>query len=38
LYFKDVIETFSLLYSKSHINFVAGCWSWLGCYHEYGIS
>ncbi len=29
-------KNFRLLYSKAHINFVAGLGSWLGCYHEYG--
>jgi hypothetical protein len=29
-------KTFSTLYFKDEINFVAGCESWLGRYDEYG--
>jgi hypothetical protein len=31
-------KTFRLLYSKAHINFIAGFWSWLGRYHEQQVS
>jgi hypothetical protein len=30
------VKTFSLLYLKVDVIFIAGCWAWLGCYHEYG--
>jgi hypothetical protein len=30
------LKTFTSLYLKVDIIFVAWCWAWLGCYHKYG--